>query len=239
VSANYTDVSGNLALIPARGGSKRIPRKNIKPFLGKPIIGYSIEAALKSGLFASVVVSTDDEEIAEVARELGAEVPFMRPDELADDFTGIVPVVRHGVEAMVERGMDVTNVCCIFSTSPFVLPSDLVAGLGALKDAPTSFSITSFPYPIGRALQISANSRLEMICPENKEARSQDLPEAWHDAGQFYWATREFILSGRGFMDGEAAGVVLPRHRVQDIDNGEDWIRAEAMYRVLVDMKEL
>lgn len=234
-----TGTTGNLAIIPARGGSKRIPRKNVRPFVGKPIIAYSIEVALNSGLFDSVVISTDDEVVAEVAREYGAEVPFLRPPELADDHTPIMPVIRHGVETLIASGLPVDRVCCIFATSPFLVVSDLERGLEALGDAPAAFSVTSFAYPIYRALSVNQAGRVKMIRPEFRETRSQDLPEVCHDAGQFYWATRNFLRSTKGFMDGDAVGVALPRHRVQDIDLPEDWLRAEAMYRVLVEMKEL
>lgn len=232
-------LTGNVAIIPARGGSKRIPRKNIRFFVGKPIIAHSIEIALESGLFDKVVVSTDDEEIADVARKYGAEVPFMRPDSLADDHTPIVPVIRHAVEQIVATGLDVERVCCLFATSPFIIQSDLLRGLEALDRAPAAFSITSFPYPIFRALTVNQVGRLEMLRPEHRETRSQDLPETWHDAGQFYWADKEFFKTGKSFMDGDALGVYIPRHRVQDIDAPEDWLRAEAMYKVLVDMKEI
>lgn len=235
----YGRPAGNLAIIPARGGSKRIPCKNIRLFSGKPIIAYSIQAALDSGLFESVIVTTDDDEIAEVARAHGAQVPFMRPEELANDHAPLMPVIKHGVEAMQAVGMDVKRVCCILATSPFVVPGDLERGLAALSDAPAAFSVTTFAYPIFRALAVNDKGYLEMIKPEYRETRSQDLPEAFHDAGQFYWATSEFWTTAGGFMDGQAIGVPLPRHRVQDIDEPEDWLRAEAMYRVLVEMKEI
>lgn len=230
---------GNFAIIPARGGSKRIPRKNVRKFADKPIIAHSIEIARKSGLFESVTVSTDDAHIAEVAREYGAEVPFLRPVELADDYAGIVPVIKHAVQWMTENGHNVANVCCLFSTAPFVLPEDLIAGLKALENAPAAFSVTSFAYPIFRSLRMKKNGRLEMLYPENLNVRSQDLPQALHDAGQFYWAERDFLLSGGEFLTGDAVGIVIPRHRVQDIDDEEDWIRAEAMYKVLVEQNEL
>ncbi|WP_147818856.1 pseudaminic acid cytidylyltransferase [Salidesulfovibrio onnuriiensis] len=230
---------GNVAIIPARGGSKRIPRKNIREFAGKPIIAHSIETALKSGLFESVVVSTDDEDIAEVAREYGAETPFLRPADLADDFTGIVSVIRHAVQQLQDDGRNVINVCCMFATAPFIVPADLAAGLEALKNAPAAFSVTSFAYPIFRSLRMEEDGRLEMFHPENLNARSQDLPQAWHDAGQFYWARKDFLLSGGEFLMGDAVGIVIPRHRVQDIDDEEDWVRAEAMYRVLRERNEI
>jgi len=229
----------NIAVIPARGGSKRIPRKNIRPFCGKPIIAYSVETAMKSGLFDSVVVSTNDEEIAKIARKHGADVPFMRPAELSDDFTGTTPVFRHAVEWHLDNGHDVSAACCIYATAPFTTTEDIIKGHAAISDAPAAFSITTFPYPIFRGLQRNENATVSLIWPENRQARSQDLPEAFHDCGQFYWGTTDFLLSGREFMDGEATGIPIPRHRVQDIDTEEDWVRAEAMYRVLRETGEL
>jgi len=229
----------NIAVIPARGGSKRIPHKNIRDFCGLPIIARSIRTALDTGLFASVIVSTDDEDIAETARAHGAEVPFMRPASLADDFTGTTPVIRHALEWCLDHGREVEAVCGLYATAPFCLPAYLKAGHKALADAPAAFAVTTFPYPILRGLKRDGDGRMSLFWPEHRETRSQDLPEAYHDCGQFYWATREFLLAGRGFMDGEAVGVPIPRHRVQDIDTEEDWVRAEAMYRVLRETGEL
>lgn len=229
----------NIAVIPARGGSKRIPRKNIREFCGKPIIAHSIESALATGLFDSVIVSTDDHVIAEVAKEYGAEVPFLRPDDLSDDFTGTTPVIRHATQWCLDQDRDVQNVCGIYATAPFTTVRDLKRGFQALEAAPASFSVTTFPYPIYRGLKQNDEGRVSLLWPEHLKTRSQDLPEAYHDCGQFYWATKDFLLSGREFMDGEAVGVTIPRYRVQDIDTEEDWIRAEAMYRVLKETNEL
>lgn len=229
----------NVAIIPARGGSKRIPKKNIRPFCGRPIIAYPIAAALESGLFDLVAVSTDSEEIAATARELGAAVPFMRPAALADDFTGTTPVVRHAVETLLARGDDVRAACCLYATTPFITAADLVRGHACLRDAPAAFSVTTFPYPIHRGVRLDNRDRVSLIWPEHRLTRSQDLLEAYHDCGQFYWATTDFLLCGKEFMDGEAVGVRIPRHRVQDIDTEEDWVRAEAMYRVLKETGEL
>lgn len=229
----------NIAVIPARGGSKRIPRKNIRPFCGKPIIAHSIETALATGLFSSVIVSTDDEEIASVAKEHGAEVPFMRPADLSDDFSGTTPVIRHALQWYLDNGREIETVCGFYATAPFTLPNDLVQGHDALTKAPAAFSITTFPYPIHRGLQQNDQQEMALIWPEHRMARSQDLPEAYHDCGQFYWATTDFLLSNKEFMDGEAVGIRIPRHRVQDIDTEEDWLRAEAMYRVLKETGEL
>ncbi|MDD3311833.1 pseudaminic acid cytidylyltransferase [Pseudodesulfovibrio sp.] len=229
----------NIAVIPARGGSKRIPRKNIRDFCGLPIIARSIRTALATGLFASVIVSTDDEAIAETARAHGAETPFMRPASLADDFTGTTPVIRHALQWCLADGREVETVCGLYATAPFCLPADLERGHAALAGAPAAFAVTTFAYPIQRGLRRDADGRMTLFWPEHRATRSQDLPEAFHDCGQFYWATREFLLAGKEFMDGEAVGVPIPRHRVQDIDTEEDWVRAEAMYRVLGETGEL
>ena len=229
----------NVAVIPARGGSKRIPGKNIRSFCGKPIIAYSIEAALQSGLFASVIVSTDDEAIAQTARQYGATVPFMRPAELSDDMTGTTPVFRHAVQWCLDNGQEVKAACCLYATAPFTAPQDIQEGFSALETAPAAFSVTTFPYPIYRGLTRGDDATVSLIWPEHRLTRSQDLPEAYHDCGQFYWAVTEFLLADKDFMDGEAVGVPIPRHRVQDIDTEEDWARAEAMYRVLRETGEL
>jgi len=224
-----------LAVIPARGGSKRIPRKNIKSFCGMPMIAWSIGAAQESGCFDRVVVSTDDLEIAEVARGLGAEVPFLRPSDLSDDYTGTIPVIAHAIEWCREHGDDPLQVCCLYATAPFVLASDLRKGLDVLEDAGCdyAFSVTSYAFPIERALHINSAGRIKMIYPQHFHTRSQDLEEAYHDAGQFYWGRTEAWLTGKIIFSPDAAPVVLPRHRVQDIDTAEDWLRAEWMFKAL------
>lgn len=229
----------NIAVIPARGGSKRIPHKNIRKFCGKPIIAHSIETALGTGLFSSVIVSTDDHAIAEVAKKYGAEVPFMRPEDLSDDFTGTTPVFRHAARWCLNQGYGVTAVCGIYATAPFVSAGDLKLGFKALEQAPAAFSITTFPFPIHRGLKREKDGKVSLLWPEHLKTRSQDLPEIYHDCGQFYWATTDFLLSGEEFMEGKAMGIGIPRHRVQDIDTEEDWVRAEAMYRVLKETGEL
>lgn len=225
----------NIAIIPARGGSKRIPRKNIKPFAGKPMIAHSIFAARASGLFERVIVSTDDEEIAHVSREFGAEVPFMRPAELANDFAGTDAVLLHALTWLKEKGELPAAFCCIYATAPFVQSDYLRQGLEALRreEATTAFSVTTFAYSIFRALRTTANGRLQMIWPENRDRRSQDLGEACHDAGQFYWADTGKYLEARRLFSRDAVPVVIPRHLVQDIDTPEDWETAERMYRAL------
>lgn len=224
-----------VAIIPARGGSKRIPRKNIKEFCGKPMIAWSIEAAKASGCFDQIIVSTDDDEIARVARAWGATVPFMRPAELADDFTGTLPVMRHAVEWLNQNDGPVEYACCVYATAPFVLAQDLEEGLRLLKDTGSSyaFSVTSYAFPIQRAIRITENGRVAMFNPEHFQTRSQDLEEAWHDAGQFYWGTAEAWCEERPIFGEGSAPVKLPRHRVQDIDTPEDWVRAEWLFRAM------
>lgn len=222
-----------LAVIPARGGSKRIPRKNVKVFCGKPMIAWSIEAARQSGCFDEVVVSTDDHEIAEVAKQYGASAPFMRPASLADDFTGTTPVVRHATEWFQRRGIAPSEVCCIYATAPFLQVDDLRRGLDLLlaNNCSYAFSVTSYPFPIQRAIRITEQGRVEMLHPEHFNTRSQDLEEAWHDAAQFYWGRTEAWVAERVIFSRESVPVVLPRHRVQDIDTPEDWSRAEVMFK--------
>ena len=225
-----------LAIIPARGGSKRIPRKNIKEFCGKPMIAYSIEAAKKSGCFDKIIVSTDDEEIAALARSLGAEVPFMRPKELSDDHTATIPVIAHAIRETCHKELSqLEAICCIYATAPFVQAMYIKEAYEKLKltKASYAFSATSFPFPIQRAIRLTKEDRVEMFSPENFNTRSQDLEEAYHDAGQFYWGTPEAWLEGKIIFAPHSTAVLLPRHLVQDIDTPEDWIRAEFMFRAL------
>lgn len=224
-----------LAIIPARGGSKRIPRKNIKPFCGKPMIAWSIDAALKSGCFDRVIVSTDDDEIAEVARQHGAEVPFMRPLELSDDHTGTIPVIRHAIETINSEDRGVEQACCLYATAPFIQAEDLRRGLEILRgsDVDYAFSVTSYAFPIQRALRLTHEGRVEMFNPEHFNTRSQDLDEAYHDAGQFYWGRADAWLQGKMIFCPASLPVMLPRHRVQDIDTPEDWVRAEWLFKAM------
>jgi N-acylneuraminate cytidylyltransferase len=224
-----------LAVIPARGGSKRIPRKNIKLFGGKPMIAWSIEVALQSGCFDRVLVSTDDPEIAQVAQAYGAEVPFVRPPELSDDHTGTIPVIAHATQWQADHGTPATQVCCIYATAPFVQAQDLQRGLAILQSsgADYAFSVTSYAFPIQRAIRITPDERVEMFQPDQFSTRSQDLEEAWHDAGQFYWGQAVAWRAQKPLFTQQATGVRLPRHRVQDIDTPEDWTRAEWMFKAL------
>lgn len=224
-----------LAVIPARGGSKRIPRKNIKPFGGKPMIAWSIQAAKESGVFDRIVVSTDDAEIADVARAFGADVPFLRPAELSDDHTGTIPVVAHTIDWHQVRGQNPSQICCIYATAPFVQADDIRQGAETLTQsgADFAFSVTSFAFPIQRAIQLRPDGRIEMFDPDHFQTRSQDLPEAYHDAGQFYWGTRSAWLSGMSIFGAGSVPVILPRYRVQDIDTPEDWEQAEALMQAI------
>lgn len=222
-----------LAVIPARGGSKRIPGKNMRDFCGKPIIAYSIETALKSGLFDHVIVSTDDEKIASLVTELGAEVPFSRPMEISDDHTGTNVVVKHAIEWYQKNGHDVSLVCCIYATAPFLQAKYLSAGYDLLLKSPKSFvfSVTNFAFPIQRAVRINRKGSVEAFWPEHINSRSQDLEEAFHDAGQFYWGQAQSFLEELDVFSNVSLPIVLPRHLVQDIDTEEDWKLAELMYK--------
>jgi pseudaminic acid cytidylyltransferase len=222
----------SVAVIPARSGSKRIPRKNVREFCGKPMLWYPVQAALSSGCFERIVVSTDDEQIAEVARHCGAEVPFIRPPALADDHTGTMAVVVHAISALGSADADV---CCIYATAPFLQPADLKRGAELLAQPGIDFalSVTSYAFPIQRAVRSDAQGRLVMFHPEHFTTRSQDLPAAYHDAGQFCWGHASAWTSGKSVFSLAVAPVVLPRERVQDIDTAEDWRRAETMWQAL------
>lgn len=225
----------NIAIIPARCGSKRIPRKNIKDFLGKPIIAYSIEAALESNLFDEVIVSTDDQEIADIAISFGATIPFMRPKEYSDDFTGTSSVIKHAIGWLQESGKKIDYVCCIYATAPFVQPKYLREGYDRLIESKKSFafSVTTFSFPIQRALRINEQGEIEAINPEHINTRSQDLEEGYHDAGQFYWGKADAFLDDIVLFSEESIPIMLPRYLVQDIDTFEDWERTELMYKAL------
>ena len=226
---------GSIAFIPARGGSKRIPNKNIKNFCGKPIISYSIQAAIKTVLFDKIVVSTDSHEIAEIAVKYGAEVPFIRPKELADDFVGTDEVIIHALNWLIEHGENVRYVCCIYATAPFIKPEYIKKGYESLikEKATSAVSVTTYSYPIYRSLILDERGRLRMQWPEYIKTRSQDLPVVYHDAGQFYWADVKKYLSEKKLYSNDAIPVIIPRYLVQDIDTEEDWQRAELMYKAL------
>ncbi|MDX2320732.1 MAG: pseudaminic acid cytidylyltransferase [Moritella sp.] len=224
-----------VAMIPARGGSKRIPRKNIKLFHGKPMIAYSIEAAQKSGCFDKIIVSTDDQEIADVALAYGAEVPFLRPANISDDHATTMDVIQHTIQWFESQSMAVDLLCCIYATAPFILPGDLSAGLAAVSESNIdyAFSATSFAFPIQRAIALNGHGTVEMLQPEHLNTRSQDLAEAYHDAGQFYWGKVAAFKAGKVIFSSSAKAILLPRKRVQDVDTYEDWELAEALYAVM------
>jgi pseudaminic acid cytidylyltransferase len=222
----------NVAIIPARGGSKRIPKKNIKFFLGKPIIAYSIKNAIDSNLFDRVIVSTDDDEIAQVAIKYGAEVPFIRPKNLSGDFTGTHEVIGQAVGWLEDNGNTIDYVCCLYATAPLIQIKDLVKGFDLIRTGKweSVIAATNFSYPIFRSFEKLANGGLKMFFPEHYDSRSQDLPEAFHDAGQFYWASAGVWKdSPNGFSENSTI-VKLPNHLVQDIDTMEDWAKAENIY---------
>jgi len=231
--------TGAIAVIPARGGSKRIPRKNIKDFCGKPMIAWSIEAAKASGLFDHIMVSTDDAEIAEVAKQWGAEVPFMRPAELSNDYAGTTEVISHATQWALDQGFDVAAVCCIYATAPLIQVEDLRRGLEALKsgDWAYAFAATEYSSSICRSFKKLSSGGLEMFFPEHYLTRSQDLPTALHDAGQFCWGRPSAWIEGKRVFDRGSVPIVIPRWRVQDIDTEEDWLRAELMFRAIKTMR--
>ena len=222
----------NIAVIPARGGSKRIPHKNIKSFCGKPMIAWPIDIATKSELFDHIIVSTDDEEIGKVSKSFGAEVPFKRPAELADDFTGTVSVISHAVSWMHDQGLKPDTVCCIYPTSVFFTISDLKKGFKVLSSGNWAYtvSVTDFEYSIFRSFEERTDGGIEMFFPEHFESRSQDLPIAYHDAAQFYWGKPNAWLEILNLFEKHSFPVKIPRWRIQDIDTEDDWKRAEILF---------
>jgi N-acylneuraminate cytidylyltransferase len=222
----------SICIIPARGGSKRIIKKNIKEFLGKPLIAYSIEVALSSKLFDKVIVSTDDEQIATIAKEYGAKIPFIRPKELSDDFTNTQDVINHAINYFENLGQKYDFICTLYPTAPLLQKCYLIEGLEQLKNSDTinTFSATTMPFPIQRTFKLDKNGRCEMFTPEHFNTRSQDLEEAYQDAGQFYWTNNnkksDDILFGK-----DSIAILIPRYLVQDIDTLEDWKQAELMYQ--------
>lgn len=223
-----------IAVIPARGGSKRIPRKNIKKFCGKPMIAYSIEAAIRTELFDQVIVSTDAAEIARIATEYGANSPFERPAELSDDHTPTIPVIRHAIETIeAQQNAPLEQVCCIYATAPFLTAPNLIEGYDYLlrdNSLDFAFSVTSYAFPIQRALYVEPKTgTVKMFQPEHGNTRSQDLKDAYHDAGQFYWGRRNAFMNCDNIFSARSAPVILPRGQVQDIDTPEDWDFAEQL----------
>lgn len=225
-----------LAVIPARGGSKRIPRKNILPFRGVPLLTRTVQMLLACGVFDLVVVSTDDEEIAAIGREAGATVPFMRPAELARDTTPTRPVLQHAITAVEEHvGRPVTTMCSVYPAAVFVTAADIVAAHDRLidQDADFVFAAAPFPAPVQRAMRMDADGRPSMLDPAQSLTRSQDLAEAYHDAGQFYWGRRAAWFGAASVLDADSRLHVIPHWRVQDIDTPDDWIRAELLHQLI------
>lgn len=221
-----------MAVIPARGGSKRIPRKNIRNFCGQPMIAYAINAAKQSGLFERIVVSTEDEEIRRVSLAYGAEIPFSRPKELADDHTATVPVIRHAITACQAIGWNPDIVCCIYPAVPLLQPTDLSRALDLLletSEAQYSFPITEFPSAVQRALARDELGHVSSLYKEFQLSRTQDLPQAYYDAGQFYWGYSSAWLSGLS-PHNNAVGSITSRWKAVDIDTEEDWIQAGLLY---------
>ncbi len=228
-----------VAVIPARGGSKRIPRKNVRPFAGQPIIVWPIEAALSSGLFDQVVVSTDDAEIAEVARGAGASVPFMRPANLSDDYADTKLVIRHAISELKLETEPESQVCCIYPTSVFANAQLLNEGLEKLISSNCKFvlSITSVDSSVYRSFTKTGDDRIAMLFPDNYAKRTQDLPSLYCDAAQFYWATVSAWQSDLQIFGPNSKGVFLDRSRVQDIDNDHQWLAAEQIFEVISQIK--
>ena len=224
-----------IAVIPARGGSKRIPRKNSKHFFGQPMIAWSIEAAKASNVFDEIIVSTDDAEIAAIAQHYGASVPFMRPAALADDYTGTIEVIAHAIQWALNEGWQLDAVCCIYATAPFIQVTDLQQGRTILAEGNGHyvFPVTEFAAPIFRSFEVTKENRLSMFFPEHFHTRSQDLPTAYHDAGQFYWGQTEAWLEAKPLFDQHSTPLIIPRWRVQDIDTEADWQQAERMAAAL------
>ena len=223
-----------VAVIRARGGSKRFPRKNVRQFCGRPIIAWTIAALSESGCFARIVLSTDDDEIARTGHELGVEVPFRRPRELSEDCTPTLPVMAHAVRHLLDSGWEPDLVCCAYATAPMLNPEDLRRAMHVLGESGADyvFSCTTFAFPIMRALKVDARGGVEPMFPAAIEMRSQDLSEAIHDAGQFYWGRSEAFVREQDIFSPNSRPYMIPRYRVQDIDTEEDWQRAERLFRI-------
>ena len=230
-----------ICIIPARGGSKRIPKKNIKKFFGRPMIAWSIEAAQKSKIFSRIIVSTDDDEIAAIANSLGADVPFMRPQELADDYTSTGDVMAHACRWIVDEGMSPEVICCLYPTAPFIQSSDLEQALAIMATGNWEyvFTVGEYASPVFRSFTQDPAGGVKMLFPECFETRSQDLDNVYHDAGMFYMGMLDAWIMGARVLDKHAIPMKIPSWRVQDIDTPEDWRRAELMYQVLMKNGEL
>lgn len=225
-----------VAIIPARGGSKRIPRKNIREFCGRPMVEWSIKAAKESGLFERIIVSTDDEEVARIATHAGADVPFLRSTALSDDHTPTISVIQDAIRFLEASGSRLDRICCLYATAPFVTASALRSGYELIDSHPDCefvISATEYMFPIWRSLKIDSLGAVSMNWPEYESSRSQDLEVAYHDAGQFYWGTREAYIKNTGFFSANCRLSLLPSSRVQDIDTEDDWRRAELLFQML------
>lgn len=223
----------NIAIIPARGGSKRIPRKNIKKFFGRPIIAWSIQTAKQSNCFNKIIVSTEDPEIAEIANQYDAETPFIRPQSLADDYANTLDVMRHAVEwAEIEYGEKLKNVCCIYPTAPLIKSTDITNSLQVLQDESCAFVFSAKEYisPIQRSFRVNSKNRVEMFTPSQFYVRSQDLERAYHDAGQFYWGKKIAWLTEKNIFAADSVPYMLDKYRAVDIDSPEDWLFAEVIF---------
>lgn len=225
----------NVAIITARGGSKRIPRKNIKDFAGKPLISYAIEAALKSGLFSEVMVSTEDAEIAEISKKSGAKIPFLRSAKNADDFSSTVDTLLEVLSSYAQQGRVFENFCCIYPTAPFLTAQKITDSYGHFSKGDGDFcvAITNFSYPVQRRLELSEQGQIHFTCPEFLSTRSQDLKKSYHDVGQFYWGKTGSLEMYKSLFGGKALGYFIPELETQDIDSPEDWEIAEFKYRYL------
>jgi len=224
----------NICIIPARGKSKRIPQKNIKFFCGKPIIAWSIQIAKDSKCFDKIIVSTDDLEIASLAKKYGAEVPFRRPKYLSNDFAPTVPVISHAINWQIKNNQKPLYVCCIYPTSVFASHYYINRGLRVLKkfNSRYTFSATNYSHPIQRSFKIKKNNKLKVLYPRHYKSRSQDLETSFHDAGQFYWGLADTWLQNKTVISKDSSPIVIPRNRVQDIDTIEDWEIAERIFKI-------
>lgn len=224
----------SVCIITARGGSKRIPRKNVRDFCGKPMLAYSVETAVTSGIFDVVMVSTDDDEIADVAREYGAEVPFMRSEATSNDFATTADVLCEVLSEYDKRSTKFDTMCCLYPTAPFVQVSELKEASGMIEAGASSvIPVTSFDFPPLRGFRVAEDGSLEYAFPEYAQTRSQDLPEMVHDCGRFYFAKVASFLESGSFITDKTKSLRIPSRLVQDIDTPEDWEMAEQKYRAM------
>ena len=225
----------NLCVIPARGGSKRIPRKNVRLFCGKPMLVWALEAASKSECFDEIIVSSDDEEILAIAEAYKGVTPLLRPAALADDYASTTSVVGHAIELQTDLGQKPSFICCLYPTAAFVSIDDLRTGLESIARNFSDFvvPVTTFEYPIQRALALNTSGFLEMVDSDQYGKRSQDLEPRLHDAGQFYWGTVNAWLSGKPILHSNSVPIIIPRYRCSDIDTMEDWYQAELLFTIL------